>query len=321
VTRELKLALIVGFALVLGVTVLISDHLSQARRSDLDSNVVEPPQLTPAAAEPAAAVPIAHDPAPSGRLVGGPQPAPQPEPVTILTMRTPGVTPDPAAGVDPALVSAVRGLGGEVMGSTIYPPPLVGGPSPGAGGAPGNARPDPNVLSPDRPVGQRVGVQIPEQAPALVPDRPPLGPGQPPLVAPTPVTPATTDYVVKGGDTAYQLAKRFYGSGEAWRQLAQANPGRVGPQGQLRQGVTLKVPARVQPGRDAAAPQRNQSQAAPASAVATRTYTVKRGDTLGEIAQRELKSARRSAEILRLNAGVIHDADDLRTGTVLKLPV
>ena len=30
-TRELKLALIVGFSLVLVVTVLISDHLSQAR--------------------------------------------------------------------------------------------------------------------------------------------------------------------------------------------------------------------------------------------------------------------------------------------------
>ena len=34
-TRELKLALIVGFALVLVVTVLISDHLSHARQTEL----------------------------------------------------------------------------------------------------------------------------------------------------------------------------------------------------------------------------------------------------------------------------------------------
>jgi len=35
VTRELKLALIVGFALVLTVAILVSDHLSKARTANL----------------------------------------------------------------------------------------------------------------------------------------------------------------------------------------------------------------------------------------------------------------------------------------------
>ncbi len=43
VTRELKLALIVGFALVLVVTVLISDHLSHARQTELAGNIQPEP--------------------------------------------------------------------------------------------------------------------------------------------------------------------------------------------------------------------------------------------------------------------------------------
>ncbi|HYE62116.1 MAG TPA: LysM peptidoglycan-binding domain-containing protein [Phycisphaerales bacterium] len=45
-TRELKLALIVGFALVLVVTVLISDHLSHARQTRLASLPTEPAKVT-----------------------------------------------------------------------------------------------------------------------------------------------------------------------------------------------------------------------------------------------------------------------------------
>jgi nucleoid-associated protein YgaU len=47
VTRELKLALIVGFSLVLIVTVLISDHLSKARQLALVRPEADTPRLVP----------------------------------------------------------------------------------------------------------------------------------------------------------------------------------------------------------------------------------------------------------------------------------
>lgn len=49
-----------------------------------------------------------------------------------------------------------------------------------------------------------------------------------------------------------------------------------------------------------------------------RTVVVQPGETLGQIAQRELGSVRRIAEIVELNG--IEDPDDIRAGAVLKLP-
>lgn len=92
VTRELKLALIVGFSLVLVVTVLISDHLSKARNTPL----AEVPQNHPALV----AVPVVD----AGPLVVAPPapaptaPAPEPERVIASTTGsglTPLVRPEP----------------------------------------------------------------------------------------------------------------------------------------------------------------------------------------------------------------------------------
>src|SRR3954470_12184985 len=84
VTRELKLALIVGFALVLVVTVLISDHLSHARQTELAGNIPAEPIK---AAEPPA-IAMGNDSPPFN------EPAPAPTPATVNT-HTPN-TPAPA---------------------------------------------------------------------------------------------------------------------------------------------------------------------------------------------------------------------------------
>lgn len=52
----------------------------------------------------------------------------------------------------------------------------------------------------------------------------------------------------------------------------------------------------------------------------TTSYTVKDGDTLASIARKRLGSAVKVQEILSLNKGVLSDPDDLKIGMVLKLP-
>lgn len=340
-TRELKLALIVGFALVLGVTVLISDHLSKARKSELDSSVVERPQHTPAATEPKIApglivpdapaapreVALNHEPMTAGTLPGS----------TPAGGSSMGLDPKPVAGAgtDRALEDAVRGMGGEIKGSEIHMPPLVGGVTPGGTGP---AKHDPNVLGSDNPAGSAYGVPVPKPTPGegvRTPQGTPLTPAggtdpKAPGVKPVaPASPTTRDYTVQSGDSVYKLAKQYMGSGEQWKKIVAANPGLVGPEGQLKVGSKIKIPvtAAAKPATDPVAklstsplPKTDVTKADPAAKPgAGRTYTVKKGDTLGEIAKRELKSSKRAGEILKLNPS-LEDADSLHVGMVLKLP-
>ncbi len=87
-------------------------------------------------------------------------------------------------------------------------------------------------------------------------------------------------------------------------------------------GVTLKVPAGAEGAKTTARPEAVKTVTAKPGATKAggRVYVVKKGDTLSEIAQRELKSSRRAGEILKLNGGLIKDANDLRVGMELKMP-
>ena len=49
-----------------------------------------------------------------------------------------------------------------------------------------------------------------------------------------------------------------------------------------------------------------------------KTYTVKKGDTLGQIAQRELGTMKRADEIVKLNK--LKSASSIREGMKLSLP-
>lgn len=51
-----------------------------------------------------------------------------------------------------------------------------------------------------------------------------------------------------------------------------------------------------------------------------RFYTVKSGDTLAEIAQRELGSAERYREIFEANRGLLSDPDSIDVGQTLRIP-
>jgi len=60
--------------------------------------------------------------------------------------------------------------------------------------------------------------------------------------------------------------------------------------------------------------------AAPASAAAPKTYTVKAGDTLSKIAKEHLGNAGSYMKIFELNKDQLSDPDMIKPGQVLRLP-
>ncbi len=126
------------------------------------------------------------------------------------------------------------------------------------------------------------------------------------------------------GDTLWSIAEQYYNDGALAVKLATfngANPELIRP------GVRLRIPARealtgeAAPKSTPSAPKAasNPTPKTETKPVATRNYTVKKGDTLGAIAQRELGTVKRINEILKLNPKM-SDADDIRVDDVIKLP-
>ncbi len=75
---------------------------------------------------------------------------------------------------------------------------------------------------------------------------------------------------------------------------------------------------RVKPGAQQPSGQ-SIPQPTPAKA-SIKTYTVKSGDTLSEIAKRELGSANKYMEIFNANRDQLNDPDKIQPGQVLKIP-
>lgn len=299
-TREHKFALIIGFSLILLVAILISDHLSRARRTSVDavkpSEVllaessltptdplapIDPPAVNPGApqvATPAAATTTAGTAPPSASVPGGNQPHRE--------------APTGALG-DAALHAEVSAAGGQVIPGQV---PTI-------------------VLPPTTSVG------TPATNPAAAPDQ-----GAP--VAPLPASRDEGRYhAVQKGDTLYRLAEKYYGSGSQWKRLADANKDRVGTNGLLREGTRLRIPGAVVPDAAPASPPKaptgGSAPGQPPKPAETRlarakTYTVKDGDTLGDISRKALGSTRRWREILSLNG--LDEEEFLTPGMVLKLP-
>ena len=111
-------------------------------------------------------------------------------------------------------------------------------------------------------------------------------------------------HVVQAGDDLWSLAERYYGDGRDWRKIAAANPTVLtGGPDRLQIGWRLRIPDLDQdvPGGD-------------------RMITVRRGDTLSSLAERELGSSARWTDIFRVNRGQLSDPDELAIGMRLVLP-
>lgn len=275
VTRELKLALIVGFSLVLVVTVLISDHLSKARNTALAGVSSMQPGLTARPVveqEPLVIAPPPVLPEPTGqrRLADAGAPRPLADVETVPT--TPG---------RPEVVTVEQGRGSRSL-------------------AQNDPRSTEITGTPQLPVTSE--------------------PAVPSTEVPPPVADASGDksHTVVSGDSLYKLAKHYYGDGSKWKRIAEANTDKIKGDS-LRQGAVLRIP--VETTLTVFEPPVAPKTAAgkkPSSKAKSRTYTVRKGDTLNEISRRELGSAGRTDELMRLNE--LEDEDTVQIGMVLKLP-
>lgn len=290
-TRELKLALILGSSLVLVVGVLISDHLSGARDARIAR--VDPPLV---------AAPVEQMPP---LTAGSPRSQPQAEPAVaqnVLPTDSSFNQPQLALG-DP--VPQVAPQSSDTSGLTAEQVALW-------------AKERGVELKPmdDLAATRLDSVESPYEIvmgqPVVRDDQPADG------AAPTtsaPVDNATSEYTIQSGDTMWKLAARFMGSGSRHAELAAMNTGRLGPAGELRVGTKIRVP-----GAAAGAAPAAQQQAAPKQTPAPKTYTVKSGDTLRKIAAKTLGSESRWKDLMDANKSVIKDPNALRAGAVLKIP-
>jgi hypothetical protein len=126
---------------------------------------------------------------------------------------------------------------------------------------------------------------------------------------PAPEGPAAADdvhhHIVKAGDDLWSLAEHYYGNGRDWRKIAAANPTVLtGGPDRLQIGWRLRIP----------------DLEAEADHASKRMITVRRGDTLSSIAERELGAPSRWTEIFRANRAQLSDPDELGIGMRLALP-
>ena len=127
-------------------------------------------------------------------------------------------------------------------------------------------------------------------------------------------------YKIRAGDTMGEIAQRELGTFKRWGEIQSLNGG-LDP-AKLRVGMTIKLPAGS--GRGETAGQAAPRKAAPKKVAAARprsadgSYSVRKGDSLSAIAQRELGQASRWKEIAALNPGI--DPQRLAVGTELVLP-
>jgi nucleoid-associated protein YgaU len=65
---------------------------------------------------------------------------------------------------------------------------------------------------------------------------------EPPGTSPAPATPRPATHLVQAGDTLEKLALRYYGSGELWRPIYEANLALLGGGQPLRVGTEVRLP-------------------------------------------------------------------------------
>lgn len=342
VTREHKLALIIGFSLVLVVGVLISDHFSKARSQQVATEITPGSEsvfgtgtqdLRVVTAAPTAGPTITTDP--SAMMAGGVTPtAPLPG-----TEEPRFSAPGPA---EPAIVM------GEPVGGTSIVDRVIGS-SPNIPLAGNTVVPDAGGVRPLGRDGQPAPLPLtagPSPAPSRAPESATIALAPPPAPREEQINGVPRSLMkrhdVREGESIYRIAQNAYGDGKLWNKLIDFNKGKIAPNGSVRQGVTLLLPPREAllgkplptsdsdaarkpstPGKPQGRPEPSRVDPQPERATASakgKTYVVQRGDSLSDIARKTLGSARRWNEIVDLNRDVLDDENNLVVGLTLKLP-
>lgn len=263
-TRESKLALIIGFVLVLLVGVLVSDHFSQASSMTLDTlgdqSLSSDKPIAQLGSREQQAIELAIEKGENPRAIAQNQPQAE----THEQNDAPMIISNSSSIIDQAIEEAQRIANGTRLPAAAE-------------------------LSRPSSSEERVVVRsLPEQT--------------------------YREYTVVSGDSLIGIARRLLGDGERWREIESLNVDQLGPDSILQIGKKLKLPsdARILTNSTSRQPMKQTG------AGATRSYTVKSGDTLGEIAQRMLGTSKRTEEIVDLNG--LSSADEIFVGMTLKIP-
>ena len=138
-----------------------------------------------------------------------------------------------------------------------------------------------------------------------------------------------TVHYVKAGETLYRIAAAQYGNGEYWRAIARANDDIDNVTGAVHIGQRIVLPnfanATASDARIADAASGNRGTASQVALMqVTRTravITAKSGDTLSAIAQQHLGSSKHWRLILEANRDLLrNDARNLKAGMKLVMP-
>lgn len=297
-TRESKLALIVGFSVMLLVGVLISDHLSRARTDGDAMLQTREQQFRPERGQPQQ---LALAPLTDPLKDAGLAPAlPDPEPTPAQSGETTLASRDPV-----------------VLNQSWWSAP--GTPSRASVDEQAEPLPDPQdtalarVMQSGADFVDRVRNSAPPAAAQLTDQREAQIQRPAPTLKTRPASklPLGTHTVVKG-DTLFSLASAYMGDGHRWREIKQLNESVLKGSDQLSLGMKLRIPG--------AGAEESEPEPKRKTTPGKRTYEVRPGDTLGEICQRELGTVRQLNALLAANSDKINDADDIRVGMVLVLP-
>jgi nucleoid-associated protein YgaU len=326
-TRENKLALVVGFGLILFVGILISDHFSIARTqasANLANQQIADPLVARTRDEP--------------DLIALKPPPPQPAPVQPAASATEMVAGAPL--IDEPMSPEQRSMidrGIDLASQRDARAHDAQDSSPPAGQMPQHVEPL-NTLAPHS--GQAEIVQVTER------QRHPIEvEGFVPVETETSLNLKDVRFHdVRGGESLFAICQQYYGDTSLVKALAKFN--KMDDPEQVRAGRRLMVPpvealggksttvaantatstprsgnANTDNKANASKPQNAKSLAktsAKTPAIA-KTYTVKPGDSLSGIAQRFLGNREKWRELHKLNRNVINDPDNLKVGTVIRL--
>ena len=311
-TRELKLALIVGFSLVLVVMVLVSDHLSKARKTELAppaNEVALAPKLN---VQPEILAPLGTAPAdPLASSGSGGSSGTSIEDQTLDLKRAAdrlGVaTRD---GNSSGMISIA-----PTLSETNMTPPAPYAVNP-MGSAPSGVTPMglENVNS-SNTLGNGAGSSTTS-----------LNTGT--TLPGTAIAANEKVHVIAEGQSLYSIAKQYYGNGKYWKQLLDYNKATIKSENSLKLGAKVRVPelavltgkpSEIKPVIDPVKPQESVVTKADSKATTKpHTYVVQKGDTPAAIAKKQLGSSRKARELMEKNK--IQDEGGLKIGMVLQLP-
>lgn len=126
-------------------------------------------------------------------------------------------------------------------------------------------------------------------------------------------------YTIQPDDNLWNIATHFYGRGYLYKHIERRNPGV-----KIQPGKTLIIPAPPPKKRTSANTKLRSANPAPAgeatrSRLSSKMYTVKKGETLWEIARRAYGDPTQYPRIQKANPH-LKSADDVKAGTKILIP-